>query len=137
MKQTIYTNTAHGRVFTSVRIDENGKGTWKFIPRDYRGSFTIEPSGGRLQCDSWARSRRAEHMPLLPDYDRDAIARANLEHKRKLDRDRVTAEWRTRSARHPSTDTITSGPLFGGPKQTTMFDQEDNTNGTNEFPLSR
>ena len=62
---------------------------------------------GRLEVQllgcAWAR----EANPNNPDY------------LPKLEAERITAEWKTRSARHPSD--LTEAPLFGGKKQGEMF----------------
>jgi hypothetical protein len=60
-----------------------------------------------------------EYQASTDQYSPAMIGTADLSYLPRLEAERITAEWRTRSARHPAD--LSEGELFGGRKQGEMF----------------
>lgn len=66
-----------------------------------------------------AECTRCEYQASADAYVPAMIGAADLTYLPRLEAERITAEWRNKSARHPSD--LSEGELFGGKKQGEMF----------------
>lgn len=66
-----------------------------------------------------AECTRCEYEQSTDQYSPAMIGAADLSYLPRLEAERITAEWRSKTARRPSD--LSEGELFGGRKQKELF----------------